>query len=369
MYNSNTYLTKAMKDYYKVLGIGKQASKEDIKKAFRNLAHKYHPDKRGGDDKKFKEISEAYSVLSDDKKRSEYDTFGQYTGGARQGGAGFEGFGDFDFSNFTGRAGFEGVNFNDLGDIFGDIFGGRETRRNRGRDISIDLELSFEESILGVERKVLITKTSLCDICGGKGGQKGTTMRKCEKCNGKGHIREARRSFFGTISTTRVCDICGGAGEVPKEACYECGGHGVLRRQEEIAVQIPPGIDNGEMIRMTGKGEAVRGGLPGDLYIKIHVEPHKTLRREGHNLVTNISIKLSEAILGGERKIDTLDGQLTLTIPAGVSFGEILRLRGRGVPIERNKRGDLLIKVSIIIPKKLSREARVAVETLGKEGL
>lgn len=352
------------KNYYEILGIPKGASKEEVKKAFHKLAHKYHPDKKGGDANRFKEISEAYAVLSDDKKRAEYDTYGQTFAG----GGGGAGMGGFDFSGFTNQ-GFGNINFEDLGDVFGEMFGSQRERTPRGRDISIDLELTFEEAVFGVERKVLITKTSICETCSGKGGKKGSAMQSCKKCNGKGKIHEARRSFFGTINTTRSCDACGGIGEIPKEICEVCHGAGLIRKQEEIDIKIPIGIDSGEMIRMSGKGEAIRGGVAGDLYVKIHIIPHPTLRRDGSNLVTNMSIKLSEALLGGERKIDSLDGPLTVTIPQGVAFGETLRLRGRGVPIERGKRGDLLIRVSIILPKKLSKDARKAIETLQKEGV
>lgn len=352
------------KNYYDILGIPKSASKDEIKKAFHKLAHKYHPDKKGGDAEKFKEISEAYSILSDDKKRAEYDTYGQSFSGGFGGG---QGFGGFDFSQFTNQ-GFNNINFEDLGDIFGDVFGAQRDRTPRGRDISIDIELTFEEAAFGLDRKILVTKLSKCEVCDGKGGKKESGYATCKKCNGKGKIHEARRSFFGSINTVKTCDTCFGTGEVPKEECGSCRGMGVRKTEEEIKVQIPPGIDNGEMIRFTQKGEAVRGGVSGDLYVKVHVRPHEFLRRDGINVVLNLPIKLSEAILGAEKKIPSLDGELTLTIPEGVAFGEILRLRGRGIPYEKGKRGDLLVRVSITIPKKLSKEGRRAVEDLKNLG-
>jgi molecular chaperone DnaJ len=358
-----------MKDYYEILGIQKAASKDDIKKAFHKLAHKYHPDKKGGDVGKFKEVSEAYSVLSDDKKRAEYDSYGRVfsggAGGASRGGA--SPFGDFDFSGYTGNfEGFENVNF---GDIFSDFFGGTRERVRRGRDISIDLELTFAESIFGTERKVLITKTSSCTTCSGSGGKPGVGTKACEVCNGKGQIRETRKSFFGSVSTTRVCENCAGSGKVPKERCTTCNGKGVLRREEEISIVVPSGIDNGEMIRLSGMGEAVHSGVPGDLYVKIHVKKHHIFKKEGSNIVMDLNIKLSDALLGSEYKIQTLDGDITVKIPEAVAFGEVLRVRGKGAPIEKGKRGDLLIRLNITLPAKLSKKAHDLFEEARKEGI
>lgn len=356
-----------MKDYYNILGIDKKADKEEIKKAFRTLAHKYHPDKKTGDDAKFKEINEAYSVLSDDKKRQQYDTFGSAgpTGGF-QGGAG--GFGDFDFSQFTqGGNGFEF----DFGDIFGDIFGNANSRRKtkRGRDISIDIELSFEDSIFGVERTILLNKTSKCDNCDGKGAEKGSELVTCEKCNGKGSIREIKKTFFGQFESNSTCDVCRGTGKTPKIKCHVCSGRGVLKKESEIKVKIPAGIENGEMIRLAGGGEAVEGGDTGDLYIKIYVKKHSIFRKEGSNLVMDLQVKLTDALLGGEETIKTLDGDIKVKIPEGVSHGEILRIKGKGVPSDKSHRGDILIKLSVTIPKKLSKEAKRVVESLKKEGI
>jgi molecular chaperone DnaJ len=353
------------KDYYEILGVDKKAPKEEIKKAFRNLAHKYHPDKKTGDDAKFKEINEAYSVLSDDQKRAQYDQFGQtgnFTGG------GSSGFGDFDFSQFTqgGNAGFEF----DFGDIFGDVFGGARTRKaKRGRDISVDIELSFDESVFGVERTVLLNKVSKCDICSGTGGEKGSESVTCSVCNGKGSIREVKRTFFGQFESTASCENCHGTGKVPKVKCHACHGHGILKKETEIKIKVPAGIDNGEMIRLSGAGEAVSSGQPGDLYIKVYVKKHPVFRKEGTNLVIDLGVKLTDAILGGEQTIRTLDGEIKLKIPEGVTPGEVLRVKGKGVPIDKSHRGDLLIKVNVNIPKKLGREARKKIEELKKEGI
>lgn len=363
------------KNYYDLLGIQKDASQDDIKKAFRTLAHKYHPDKKGGDEAKFKEVSEAYSVLSDDKKRAEYDAYGRVFSGGTGGGqrAGFEGFDGFDFSNFASGQGFtggaNGFEF-DLGDIFSDFFGGggRE-RAKRGRDISVDVELSFAESIFGVERRMLLNKTSSCETCKGSGSKPGTKMQTCKTCNGKGRIRENRRSIFGSVQTTRACDDCQGRGEVPSEKCSSCHGVGVTRRQEEVVVKAPAGIEDGEVIRLSGAGEAIRGGVSGDLYVKVHVTKHPLFRREGSSLLMDLPVKLSSALLGDDYTIETLDGNVTVKIPEGIKPGELLRLRGKGVPIDRTRRGDLLIKITIDIPNKLSKEAKRLVEELRKQGV
>lgn len=286
-----------MKDYYKILGVNRDASEEEVKKAFRKLAHTHHPDKSGGNEAMFKEASEAYSVLSDKKKRAQYDAFGSAGPGAGgfQGGAGFDpsGFG-FDFSGF-GNAGFD---TGDLSDILSSIFGGRRVRR--GRDIAVDIELSFQESIFGAERKVVVNSKFI--------------------------------------------------------------------KQKEVSINVPPGIDDGQMVRLSGMGETLEGGVPGDLYVKVHVRRHPYLRKEGYNLIMDLEVKLSEAILSVEKVIHTLDGEMTLKIPSGTKHGTILRVKGKGVPQGRNRRGDLYIRISVQIPDKLSKEARKAVEDLKKLG-
>lgn len=363
------------KDYYNILGVEKNASKDDIKKAFYKLAHKYHPDKKGGDEKKFKEVNEAYQILSDEGKRAKYDQFGsgfENMGGAgfSGGGAGFEGF---DFSNFAQGFGQGGVEFDfgNINDIFSDFFtgGSGRGRVRRGRDISTEIQVPFADSIFGTERKILITKTSQCGTCEGSGAKPGVGMETCKTCNGQGKIHEAKRTILGTISTTKVCEHCLGTGEVPKEKCEKCKGAGVLRKEEEISIIIPPGIRDGEMIRMTGMGEAVAKGTAGDLYIKINVTPHGVFRREGHDLSMSLSLKLSDALLGAEYPIETLDGKISVKIPEGVGINEVLRVKGKGVPVSKGKRGDLLIKLHIKLPNKLSRKERELVEQLKKEGI
>ena len=365
-----------MKDYYETLGVNKNASKDEIKKAFYKLAHKYHPDKKEGNEAKFKQVNEAYQVLSDDAKRSKYDQYGSAFENAQHGYGGGQrsGFGGFDFSGFGDFSAQGGSAFGedfDLNDIFSDFFGGgggrRETRR--GRDISTEVQISFSDSIFGTNRKILITKTSSCLSCHGSGAKTGSKMETCKTCNGQGKIRESKRTIFGNIANTKICEVCLGAGEVPHDICETCKGKGVLRREEEVSIVIPAGIRDGEMIRMTGFGEAVSRGATGDLYIKINVAPHAVFKRDGHNLVMNLNLKLSDALLGAEYPIQTLDGEIRITIPEGVALNEILRVRGKGVPISKNKRGDLLIKLNIKLPGKLSRKSREIIEELKKEGI
>lgn len=348
------------KDYYEILGVSKNANKEDIKKAYYKLAHKYHPDKSKSDDKKFKEINEAYQILSNDKKRAEYDAYGRIFEGA--GGPGGFGFGDFDFSANMGDF--------DLNDIFENFFGSSagRVRKKRGRDISIDLEISFEESIFGTERRVVLSKISLCLRCKGGGAEPGSESKTCDMCHGSGRVHESRKSFFGSFTALKECEKCLGRGTVPSKKCRECKGSGILPNKEEITIKIPQGIYDGGMIKLSGMGEAVSGGVPGDLYAKIHVRPHPIFKREANNLFMDLDIKLSDAILGEEKSINTLDGKIKLKIPAGIDSGEILRVKGKGIPHGR-ERGDLMIRVKVRTPKKISSRTKKIIEDLKKEGL
>ncbi|MFZ3043780.1 MAG: DnaJ C-terminal domain-containing protein [Minisyncoccia bacterium] len=373
------------KDYYNVLGVDKKATPDDIKKAFRKLAHKYHPDKGGTDESKFKEITEAYSILSDEKKRREYDTYGQAfagsTGSRQAGGPGMGGnpFGGFDFSGFSARGGPAsgwqqgfgngGVDF-DFGDIFGDVFGGRQARTPRGRDISIDLEIPFKDAVFGTTRTVLIGKVSTCDLCKGNGAKPGTELETCATCNGSGKIHETRNSILGQFSSVRACTVCEGTGKVPKEKCPECKGHGTRRKEGEIKITIPAGIDNGEMIRLPQQGEAIKAGTAGDLYVKIHVKPHATFRRDGANLIMDLPVKLTDALLGTTVTVETLEGKtLEVKIPVMRHPEELLRVAGKGVPLDGTRRGDLIIRLEIALPHKLSGKAKKTVEDLKSEGL
>jgi len=350
------------KDYYALLGVAKTASEEEIKKAFRKLAMQYHPDKPTGNEAKFKEVSEAYAVLSDKKKRTEYDAYGRTFAGGGASGAG-AGFGGFDFSQF------EGFQDLDLGDIFGDIFGGGRRGPSRGRDISIDIELSFKESVFGAERRMLITKQAVCDVCSGSGAKPGTETSTCVTCSGNGRINETRQSILGSFTSVRECPTCHGRGTVPKEKCKACSGVGVKKQEEEIKVVVPSGVQHGEMIRMPGRGEAIANGAAGDLYVKLHIRPDNTFAREGNNLAMTLSVKLTDALVGTEHVVATLDGDVKVAIPAGTQHGDVLRVKNKGIPQQGGSRGDLLVRVSVPLPKKLSKTAKKLIEDLRKEGL
>ena len=363
------------KDYYQNLGIEKNASKDEVKKAFYKLAAKYHPDKKGGDEAKFKEVNEAYQVLSDEKKRKEYDTYGQtFSGAGPQGGQGAGGFGGFggfnaqDFSNVE-------FDMGDLGDIFGDVFGGfggfGGQRVKRGRDISLEITIPFEEAIFGTERTILLSKVGVCKTCTGTGAAKGSKLKTCTACNGQGKVHDTKRTFMGTMQTVKTCEACQGKGKIPEEKCHDCRGAGVHNMKEDVEISIPAGISNGEMIRMTQMGEAVAGGTSGDLYIKVSVTNHKLWKREGHDLTLTQSIKLTDALLGKKITIDGLDGPVVLDVPGGISPNEVMRVKGRGVPHvhDKGRRGDILVKLDIQLPKKLSRNAMKIIEELKEEGL
>ncbi len=351
------------KDYYKILGVERNASAEELRRAFHKLAHKYHPDKKGGDEQKFKEVNEAYQILSNSKRRAEYDAYGQSFAGGGDGGG-------FGFSTTDGGFGGQGFQF-DLNDIFNEFFnraGGGFTQK-RGRDVSVDIQISFAESIFGTERKILINKTNVCQTCRGSGAETDSSTKACPTCNGRGRLNETRRSLVGVFTTTRECQDCLGRGKIPETKCRTCSGYGVARGPDEVTVTVPAGIGSGEMIRLSGRGEAVPGGLAGDLYIKVHVEKHPVFRREGENLTMNLDVKLSDALLGAEYSVATLDGEVKLRIPSGVSTGESLRLRGHGAVGANNRRGDLLVQIRVKNPAKLSRKAKKLVEELKNEGV
>lgn len=353
-----------MKDYYQILGLEKGATRDEVKKAFRKLSATYHPDKKTGDEVKYKEITEAYATLSNEKKKAEYDTYGQSFAGGQPGGGGFN-WADFQQGGFGGGQGFEF----DISDIFENFGFGGGRKPARGRDISIEINLNFSESIFGVTRKVLLTKNGTCTHCKGSGAKEGTQMTTCTSCNGNGKIHETKQSFMGAVSTVRECSTCNGTGKIPKERCGYCAGAGVMRGQEEIEIKIPAGIQNGEVIRMTARGEAMPHGQAGDLYIKIHVEPHATIKRDGSTLHTKMPVKLTDALLGGSYTVTTLDGEVTINVPAGITHGEMLRIKNKGVPDGGNRRGDFLVQISIEVPKNLSKKAKKLVEELRAEGI
>jgi molecular chaperone DnaJ len=365
------------KDYYNTLGVNKNASKEEIKKAFHTLAHKYHPDKNKGDDRKFKEVNEAYQVLSDDKKRANFDRFGSadmrgFSQGSQNANwGGFNGGQQWDFSGFNQNG--EGFDMGDLGDLFGDFFGGGMGRSNRsarrGRDLSVEIKLTFEESIFGVSKEIILNKQSVCDGCDGSGAQRGTKLNICKTCNGQGKVREIKRSIFGNISSVKTCEVCNGSGKTPEVKCVDCRGSGIRKKEEEIKINIPAGINPGEMVKMTGMGEAIQGGRSGDLYIKVNITPHQNFKRQGQNLTMDLPIKLTDSLLGIIYKLKTLEGNIVeVKIPEGIKHGELLRVKGKGVP-SSSGRGDIIIHISIDLPNRLSSKAKEIIEELKKEGL
>ncbi|MFA5777019.1 MAG: molecular chaperone DnaJ [Parcubacteria group bacterium] len=358
-------------NYYEILGVAKGATDDEIKKAYRKLAHKHHPDKTGGNEAEFKKINEAYQVLSDKSKRAQYDQFGQtFDQGGFQGGQG-QGFGGFDFSGFNQQSQ-GGFDFQDFGfeDIFSNIFGGERrggrSRKKAGKDIQVDAEISFEEMVKGARRNINIYKNVVCERCHGTGGEPSAKKETCPTCHGSGQIRQSMQSFFGSFSQVSTCPTCQGAGETYSERCRKCRGDGRVKEEENIEIEIPAGIQDGQTLSMEGRGEAgEKGGSSGDLYVNIHVTPHPKFKREKNNIISNEYITFSQATLGDKINIDTIGGQLKMKIPAGTQSGEIFRVRNEGVPsLDRRGRGDHLVKIIVNIPKHLSRKQKELIERL-----
>jgi len=360
------------KDYYKILGVEKNASPEEIKKAFKKLAMQHHPDRPGGDEKKFKEINEAYQVVGDADKRAKYDQFGsdfEQQGGFGSG-AGWE---DFMRAARGGQGGFNG-NFDfggiDLGDIFGDMFGGGRqrggARQARGRDIQVDVEMDLKETVTGIEREISLRKQSTCDVCGGNGSESGSKLDTCSTCHGEGQVVQQQRTFLGVMQTVAVCPDCQGRGQKPSKKCKHCGGDGVLSKQTSIKVKIPAGIDDGESIRLTRYGEAApHGGTSGDLYVRAHIRAHKGLKREGFDVYSEKEINFVQAVLGDKVEVEIVDGQVNLVIPEGIESGQLIKIKGHGIThLGRSSRGDHFVKVKIRVPRRLSRDARKKLEDL-----
>lgn len=362
----------AKRDYYEVLGVEKNATAEDIKKAYRKLAIKYHPDKNPGNkeaEEKFKEAAEAYSVLSDADKKARYDQFGH---------AGVEGAGP-DFSGGFG-------NLNDiLNDLFGGAFGGgfggfggfgggfsgsqRQQRVYRGRDIRVRVKLTLEEIAKGTEKEISIEKNVPCTECGGKGAKNSSDIQTCPACKGSGQVQRVVNSFLGQTVTYSTCQQCGGEGKIIKNPCKSCNGTGLVRKRETIKVNIPAGVEAGMQLTVHGEGHAAKNnGINGDLLVVIEEQPHKDLRREGNNLYYTKVISIPEAILGTETTIPCLDGEYKIKVDPGTQSGEVLRLRGRGLPSVNGYggTGDLYVKIAVWVPKKLSKESREAIEALNR---
>ena len=358
------------RDYYEVLGVAKNATADEIKKAYRKAAIQYHPDKNPGDkeaEEKFKEAAEAYDVLSNPDKRARYDQFGHagMHGAAGGGAGGFEGFGGFSMEDI----------FSQFGDIFGGHFGGgfRSSgggrRINRGSDIRIKVRLTLAEIATGVTKKLKINKTVACDQCSGTGARDSNAYATCSTCNGSGYVMRVENSFFGRMQTQSVCPTCGGTGKVITTPCDKCHGEGTLRGQEVVEINIPAGVGEGMALTVTGKGNAARhGGVNGDLLVIIEEEPNPELIRDGNDLIHNLNITIPTALLGGTVEVPTVDGRAKIKIAPGTHAGKVLRLGGKGLPdVNGYGRGDLLVVVDITVPAKLNAEEKRLVEQLAAQ--
>jgi molecular chaperone DnaJ len=348
----------AKKDFYEVLGLQKGASDEEIKKAFRKLAIKYHPDKNQGHkeyEEKFKEINEAYQVLSDPEKKARYDQYGDadFSGGG-YGGYGAEGF---DFSDFGG-----------FGDIFDSFFGGGGGGRRKkggpakGADLEYTVTLTFEEAVAGVEKEISITRNEKCETCGGTGAKEGTQPKTCDKCGGTGQINVQRNTPLGSFMSMNTCDKCGGKGTIISDPCQECKGTGKIRKNRKITINIPAGVDTGNVIPMRGQGEhGTSGGPSGDLYVNIRVMPHKVFKRKGYDIFIDSHISFSKASLGVELKVPTIDGDVKYSVPAGTQPGTVFRLKAKGVPkVNGHGRGDQYVNIVVDIPKSVNAKQKDA---------
>jgi len=343
----------ANKNFYDILGIAKGASDDEIKKAYRKLAMQYHPDRNQGDkeaEEKFKDINEAYQVLSDPQKKAQYDQFGT-TDFSGAGGAG-----GFDFS---GMGGFE--------DIFDSFFGGfsSQRRRNgpeRGADLEYTISLSFEEAVFGIEKEISISKNENCETCNGTGAKPGTSTKTCDKCNGTGQVKYQRSTPLGSFVTTSTCDKCGGRGNVIDNPCTSCHGKGTVRKNKKIKIKVPAGVDTGNVLPLRGQGEPGKNGGPsGDLYVNIRVAPHQVFSRKGFDISIEEHISFGKAALGTEIRVPTIDGDVKYKIPEGTQPGTIFRLKGKGVPkVNGHGRGDQYVKLIVDVPKNLDDKQREA---------
>ncbi|MGD6808730.1 MAG: molecular chaperone DnaJ [Candidatus Bathyarchaeia archaeon] len=354
------------RDYYEVLGVEKNASKDQIKDAYRKLALQYHPDrnKEAGAEDKFKEISEAYAVLSDEQKRSQYDNLGH---------AGFD-------QQYTSEDIFRGADFDSIfrdmgfGDLFRTIFGGGGfgggyERTNRGQDIGYNLEITLEEAAKGVEKDIQIPRTERCDVCGGSGAQPDTNVTVCPRCNGAGRIQNMHKSGFGMFVQVVACPQCRGKGKLIETACTNCNGSGLVRKKRKITVKIPMGIEDGSQLRLRGEGEmAANNGEPGDLYVIVHVLQNELFARDGDDLYRVEMITYPQAALGAEISVPTLEGPTVVKVHSGTQPGEVIRVRGKGMPRMRGYgKGDLIVRFGVVVPEKLTGEQRSLIEQLAKE--
>lgn len=352
------------RDPYEVLGVSKDASAAEIKKAYRKLSKKYHPDlnKEPGAEQKFKEVNEAYEILSDPQKKAQYDQYGS-TGGQQGFGGGAGGFGGF--NDFGGAGGFE--------DIFSSFFGGGSSSRSRnaprqGRDLQYEMTLTFEEAVFGKKTSIEYTRNAVCKTCGGSGAKKGTSVDTCSKCNGTGVIQVARQTPLGRVMTQQECDVCHGKGKIIKEKCATCGGEGITREKHQVEVSIPAGVEDGNQMRLQGQGEAGENGGPyGDLYIVFNVKPSKIFERKGSEIYFDLPITFVQATLGDEVKVKTVHGDVEMKIPAGTQTETTFRLRGKGAPkLRSDGNGDQHVTVKVQTPKNLNLKQKEALKAFAE---
>jgi molecular chaperone DnaJ len=366
------------KDYYNILGVAKAATEDEIKKAYRKLAHQYHPDKPGGDEKKFKEINEAYQVLSDKTKRTQYDRFGTADFGAGAGGPQWGGFGAGGIPPNWEGFGFDPQNFGDMGDL-GDVFesffeglGVRPQRKTyeRGSDLELQEQITLEEAFKGVTKNLKLRMLAQCEKCKGKGAEAGTGFEKCTTCDGRGQVREQRRTFFGNFAQVKTCAKCHGTGEIPKKACAVCKGSGRVEAERDVRVELLPGIEDNQLIKIKGMGEAgERGTASGDLYVRVRVRPHNLFERHGVNLMVPYELNLVNVLLGKKIEVPTISGgKVAVEIPANFNLKDHLRIAGEGMPrFGSYGRGDLLVNFIIKAPKHPGSKAKKLLEDLEKE--
>jgi len=373
------------KNYYDILGVQKNASQDEIKKAFRKLAHEHHPDKAGGNEAKFKEINEAYQALGNEEKRQQYDQFGQtFNSGQGFNAGGFGGGQGFNWQDFARQSGANqqqgGFSFNaedfDLGDLFGDFFGGgRKTRRRSshsetGEDIEIQMIIDFKEAIFGAEKFIVLEKQDMCDRCSGSGNEPGSKIITCPECKGAGEVRQIQRTIFGVFATASICNTCSGIGKKPEKFCSKCHGQGRVKDKKEIKISIPAGIDEGQQIKISGQGNAgFKASRAGDLFISFRIMPNQHFKRDGQNILSQTEINMADAALGAKVEVETVDGPVILKIPEGTQSGKVFILKNKGVPElnRESRRGDHLVEMIVKTPTKISRKGRKILEELKEE--
>ncbi|MDO8424641.1 MAG: molecular chaperone DnaJ [bacterium] len=363
------------KDYYQILGVTKGASSDEIKKAYYKLAHKYHPDK-GGDESKFKEINEAYQILSDQTKRNQYDKFGQVFEGAP--GSGPQGGGPgFDFQWAWGNPNADvDFEFGDLGDVVEEMFGfgGQRKKKDlkRGKDIEVDWEIPLEDVLRGKDETIVLEKMVSCPRCQGLGAEPGSKVKECFSCRGVGQVQQIKKTFLGSFTRYATCPECQGEGYRPEKPCNVCKGEGRVRDREEIKVFVPSGVDNNQVIKVEGRGEAGRkGGKSGDLYVRISVRRHPTFERKGDDLYVSFPVSFSQAALGAEVEVPTLEGKkILLQVAEGTESGKVLRISGKGIPhFSGYGRGNLYVELIVKTPKRLSKKQKEIMEKMKEEGM